>query len=95
MNLNRQPSRSAPTCLLSSVGTEASRRALFDAAQRLSETELSGLEDDLKLFDETGFVGIYMSRLLSRLHQIEPAPATRDLDELSYEQVVQRNAVLG
>lgn len=95
MNLNRQPSRSAPTCLLSSLGTEASRSALFDAARRLSDTELSGLEDDLKLFDETGFVGVYMSRLLSRLHQIVPPTATYEFDEPSYERVAQRSAVLG
>lgn len=54
-------------------GDAASQTALTLAVERLNDASLSGLEDELELFVQTGFVGILMSSLLPDLH-VEAAP---------------------
>lgn len=69
MNCNREPRQTAPGCQLCQSGTPYTYATFLQATRHLSDAEIEKLEDDLTLFDETGFVGLYMSRLLSLLHR--------------------------
>lgn len=68
MNCNREPRLTAPGCQLSQAGTPFTYATFLEATRHLTDAEIDKLEEDLKLFDETGFVGLYMSRLLGLLH---------------------------
>lgn len=68
MKCNREPRQTAPGCQLSQTGTPSTYATFLQATRHLTGAEIGKLKEDLKLFDETGFVGLYMSRLLSLLH---------------------------
>lgn len=61
-------SRSAPDCQLKKPGTPASFEALLLAVRGYSEIELSELEEDLTFYEDTGLIGVHMSRLLDFLN---------------------------
>lgn len=69
MKPGREPRQTAPGCQLSQAGTPFTYATLLHATRQMSDAELKRLEGDLILFDETGFVGLYMSRLLDLLHR--------------------------
>lgn len=71
----RRTTQSAPECQLSKVGTVKSYGILLEAAEKLSEFELAALEKDLEYYDQTGLIGVHMSRLLVLLKPATPGIA--------------------
>lgn len=66
--------QSAPECQLTKVGTPRSYDTLLKSTRTLSDEQLHALEDDLRYYEETGLIGVSMSRLLV-LIQPESSPA--------------------
>ena len=53
-----------PVCQLTKPGTARSLEALTAATGVLSDDDLQSLEDEIAFFDQTGLVGVRMSKLL-------------------------------
>lgn len=62
--------RSAPECQLSRIGDDRSFTALKSAIAQWTENELRALEEEMSFHDETGLVGIRMSRLSAMLNDL-------------------------
>ena len=59
--------RSASAWQLDETGTASTSNALMSAVQNMSEASLQTLEDELEFCQQTGLVGLQMSRLLALL----------------------------
>lgn len=61
------PRQSAPARQLSETGDCQSDNIMKAATEALTNRELMALEAEIKLYADTGLVGVYMSRLLGLL----------------------------
>ncbi|MEL7149160.1 MAG: hypothetical protein AAGK71_00430 [Pseudomonadota bacterium] len=59
---------------MTKVGTSRSYDTLLTSTRTLSDDQLHALEDDLRYYEETGLIGVNMSRLLVLL-QPDSSPA--------------------
>ncbi len=59
--------QSAPICQLNKIGTDLSQGVLSKAIRFLSNSDLIALEEDLSVYDQTGLVGVRMSKILALL----------------------------
>ncbi len=67
MDRTSQKSQSAPQCQLMKTGTPRTFNTLLTATKGLSQSDIEALEDDLLFYEQTGLIGIQMSRLLDVL----------------------------